>query len=90
MMKMKLILFLFALLGFSALVSGRIDGQIGQVLLPCKGAAWEIPDHNCSADGSLYVGSPPPVNSEMHHNSATSVAGVAGALGLAGALAVIF
>ena len=86
MMKMKLILFLFALLGFSALVSG----QFAPVLLPCKGYAGEIPGQNCTADGSLYVGSPPPVNSEMHHNSATSVAGVAGALGLAGALAVIF
>ena len=85
-MKMKLILFLFALLGFSALVSA----QTGQVLLPCKGAAGEIPGHNCTADGSLYVGSPPPINSDSHHNSATSVAGVAGALGLAGALAVIF
>ena len=89
MMKMKLILFLFALLGFSALVSGQ---QIlpGQVLLPCKGAAGEIPGQNCTADGSLYVGSPPPINSDSHHSSATSVAGVAGALGLAGALAVIF
>ena len=88
MMKMKPILFLFALLAllFASLVSGQALPECAT--LP---AAQQNPGVNCVDAGGIYIGGNiggGTVSQTSTASADSAVAGVAGALGLAGVLAV--